>query len=218
MKPELISFKLCPFVQRLVILLNEKQVEFDVTYIDLADPPAWFKEISPQGKVPLLRVGDTVLFESAVIMEYLDETHPPSLHPSDPLQKALNRAWVEYASQLFFTQFRMTNSPDEAAFDKERTELKAGLSRLEAQVKGPFFNGEAFALIDAAYAPLFMRARLLEQWHPLGLLEGCGKLQAWADRLLARASVQGSVVDEFAELFRGHIGKGDGYGAKLFGA
>ena len=72
-RPELISFKLCPFVQRSVIVLLEKEAPFDITYIDLSNPPDWFKAISPMGKVPVLKVDDTVLFESAVIMEYLDE-------------------------------------------------------------------------------------------------------------------------------------------------
>ena len=52
---ELISFKICPFVQRSVIALKEKQVDFKVTYIDLANPPEWFSEVSPLGKVPVLK-------------------------------------------------------------------------------------------------------------------------------------------------------------------
>ncbi|MBT7766569.1 MAG: glutathione S-transferase family protein, partial [Bdellovibrionales bacterium] len=53
---ELISFKLCPFVQRAVIVLKEHQLDYDINYINLADPPSWFREISPTGKVPLLKV------------------------------------------------------------------------------------------------------------------------------------------------------------------
>lgn len=64
---ELISFKTCPFVQRSVITLKEKGIDFKTTYIDLAEKPAWFLAISPLGKVPVLKIGDEVLFESAVI-------------------------------------------------------------------------------------------------------------------------------------------------------
>ncbi len=77
---QLISFVLCPFVQRSVITLKEKQVPFDITYVDLQNLPDWFNAISPMGKVPVLRVDEKrVLFESAVINEYLDETNPPPL-------------------------------------------------------------------------------------------------------------------------------------------
>ena len=119
MKPELISFKLCPFVQRSVIVLLEKKVPFDIRYIDLSNPPDWFKAISPLGKVPLLKLGDTVLFESAVIMEYLDEVNPPSLHPSDPLRKAHHRAWIEFSSTLLVSQYQLTMiAADETALSR----------------------------------------------------------------------------------------------------
>ncbi|MDX1655109.1 MAG: glutathione S-transferase N-terminal domain-containing protein, partial [Candidatus Competibacteraceae bacterium] len=68
---QLVSFDLCPFVQRSVIALKEKGAQFEIAYIDLKDPPEWFKKLSPLGKVPLLRVGEEVLFESAAINEYL---------------------------------------------------------------------------------------------------------------------------------------------------
>lgn len=70
----LVSSKTCPFVQRAVILLLEKRVEHEVTYIDLASKPQWFLDKSPRGKVPLLMVEGATLFESQAICEYLDET------------------------------------------------------------------------------------------------------------------------------------------------
>lgn len=217
-KPELVSFKLCPFVQRSVIVMKEKGVDYDITYINLKEPPAWFKEISPLGKVPLLKVGDTVLFESAVIMEYLDEVNPPSLHPSDPLQKAQNRAWNEFASTLLESQFRMViGAKDEEGCDAAEQELKSKLTLLEPMIQGTFFNGETFSLTDAAYAPFFKRLNLLEQWHPMGLLADLPKVTAWSNNLLERATVKDSVVEGFDELYRGFIGGMGGFGAKRFG-
>ncbi|WP_303906985.1 glutathione S-transferase family protein [Thiohalomonas denitrificans] len=216
MKPQLISFKLCPFVQRSVILLKEKGVDYDITYIDLNSPPGWFKEISPLGKVPVLRVGEQSIFESTVIMEYLDEVNPPSLHPSDPLRKALNRAWMEFGSELFMGQFQMIRAPDAESFEQKLKALKDNLAKLETHIAGPFFNGDHFNLIDAAYAPLFMRAQLLETWHPLRLLKGLPKVEAWSQRLLDRDTVKESVIDNFSELFRLHIANSEGYGAELF--
>jgi len=217
-KPELVSFKLCPFVQRSVIVMKEKNVDYDITYINLMAPPAWFKVISPLGKVPLLKVGDTVLFESAVIMEYLDEVNPPSLHPTDPLQKAQNKAWNEFASTLLETQFRMViGAKDEESCDAAEKELKSKLALLEPMIQGDYFNGDEFALTDAAYAPFFMRLNLLEQWHPMGLIDELPKVKAWSNNLLQRATVKESVVEGFAELYRGFISGKDGFGAKRFG-
>ena len=80
---KLVSHHLCPYVQRAVITLAEKGVAHERVYVDLADKPQWFRAISPLGKVPLLVVGDDVLFESAVICEYLDDTVGPRLHPEE---------------------------------------------------------------------------------------------------------------------------------------
>ena len=93
-KFELVSFDICPYVQRSVITLKHKKIDFKLTFIDLEKPPEWFNKISPLGKVPLLLVRNsesekpTVLFESAPINEYLDEVTPDSINSKDPIQKA----------------------------------------------------------------------------------------------------------------------------------
>lgn len=218
MKPHLVSFVLCPFVQRSAILLHEKGVEFETTYIDLDHPPDWFTRISPFGKVPLLRVGEEVLFESAVIMEYLDEITPPSLHPADPLRKAHNRAWFEFASEMFLSQYQMMIAREEAEFTGQLEQLKQKLARLEGQVRGEYFNGPRFNLVDAAFAPFFLRNRLLEGWHGLGLLEGLPRIRGWEAALMGRDSLSRSVVEEFPERLRDYIGRSGGHAAGLFAA
>lgn len=201
---QLISFVICPYVQRSVITLKEKQVPFEITYIDLDHPPEWFPAISPMGKVPVLRVDrERVLFESAVINEYLDETNPPLLHPQDPWRRAHNRAWIEFGSNLIGRQYRMLTAPGKRKFTRERDELLAELRHLEAQLsEGPFFNGVVFSLADAAYAPLFMRLEIIERLYPQRLFEPTPKVRAWSDALLARPSVRESVVTNFEALFR----------------
>lgn len=216
MKPNLISFDLCPFVQRSVITLLEKDVEFDITYIDLAEPPQWFLEISPFGKVPVLRVGDTTLFESAVINEYLDEVNPPSMHPVDPLEKALNKAWIEFASEMLGAQYRYCVAATEEDFSAGLKDMKQLVSQLEQRLeKTPFFNGEEFSLIDAAFAPFFTRAAILEGNKDNGLYNGADKVATWADTLVERESVKKSVIPNFADKFIGYIKNADTYASTV---
>ncbi len=210
MKLELVSFKLCPFVQRSVITLLEKGHDFQISYINLDDPPQWFKDISPLCKVPVLKVGEEVLFESAVINEYIDEITQPSLHPQNPLMKAKNRAWIEFGSELLMTQFRFVMSQDKDSYETNLKELKEKLQRLENTLSGgTFFNGEQFSLVDTAYAPLFMRLELLKQWANLDF--NLPKIQRWSAALLAKESVQKSVVDEFANLFQMRLKAANSY-------
>ncbi|WFE68280.1 glutathione S-transferase family protein [Thiomicrospira sp. R3] len=206
---ELISFKLCPYVQRAVITLKHKQVDFKITYIDLQNPPVWFKEISPLGKVPVLKVNDAeILFESSVIQEYIDEITPPSLHPIDPFVKAKNRAWIAFGGELMGMQglHGIIHEKDPAKCEKIIDSIKDLLTRLEAVHSGQaFFNGEVFCLIDAAYAPMLMRFGLLKQHCDLDLLEGLPKMQAWQQTLLAKPCVKESVVAQLPQMYRSVI-------------
>lgn len=209
---ELISFKVCPFVQRSAILLNEKGVDYTLTHINPQDTPDWFKEISPMGKVPVLKVGDTPVFESAVIAEYLDEVYAPALHPADPLQKAHHRAWMEFCSELIMRQFKMNTAKDEEAFNAARESLQQGLQLVAAQLADdtPYFSGADFHVVDAVYAPLFMRLNLAKQFFGLDLEMG-ERLQAWSDALLAKTSVKTSVVEDFDQVFKGFLTMQGGY-------
>ncbi|MBT8437426.1 MAG: glutathione S-transferase family protein, partial [Gammaproteobacteria bacterium] len=156
MSLQLISFKTCPFVQRAVITLKHKNIDFDISYIDLADPPDWFLEISPLEKVPVLKVDDEILFESAVINEYLDEITGGDLQPKEPLARAKNRAWIEFASNMLGNLYMMKMSKDEENYKKYRHRLVSQLERVEKRLgDGPWFNGAEFSLADTAFAPFF---------------------------------------------------------------
>lgn len=211
-KLELVSFKVCPFVQRSVIALNAKGIVYTLTHINPHEPPDWFKAISPLGKVPVLLVDGTPLFESAVILEYVDEVYPPALHPADPLEKARHRAWIEFCSELLGRQFRMLTAKDAAGFDEARESLQQGLQRLDTVLAAdaPYFSGADFHLVDCVYAPLFMRLALLKQHYALELSLSA-RMQAWSDALLALEAVKTSVVDDFETVFANFLKGNDGY-------
>ncbi len=211
-RPELISFKLCPYVHRSVIMLTEKGVEFDTTYVDLSNKPAWFLKLSPLGKVPVLRVGDAVLFESAIINEYLDETQPPALHPRDPLRRAHNRAWIEFGDKLLKSRYGLMTAADKAGFDTRKDQLMTDMSRLEGQLgEGPYFNGAGFSLVDAAYAPLLIRLAVMEDMCGLGLFDAAPRVKAWHRALMDYPAVKASLFSGFMEELAAYIRGCNGY-------
>ena len=200
-KPKLVSFKICPFVQRSIILLKEKNIDFDIAYINLDEPPEWFLALSPTGKVPILEVDGKVLFESAIISEYLDEVNPPSLHPADPLEKAQNRAWMEFTSPLYMAFFKLMMTKTKEAGAEVILDTNKQLATLDKiKVNAPWFNGDDFSMVDISVAPLFMRLAFLKKHYNLDLLDGRENLQAWSDKLLAHESVIDSVVDDFEDI------------------
>lgn len=100
---QLVTHVLCPYVQRSIITLEEKRIAYTRIDIDLSNKPAWFKQKSPMGRVPILLVDESrTLFESAVICEYLDEVTAGSLHPTDSLESlspGLDRVWLRYTAK-----------------------------------------------------------------------------------------------------------------------
>ena len=222
MSLELISFKLCPFVQRAIITLNYKNVDHTVTFIDLADPPDWFVEISPLQKVPVLKVDGEVLFESAVINEYLDEITGGELQPKTPLARAKNRAWIEFASTMLGNSYMMKYAKEQADYEKYRAELVGQLHRVEQVLgDGPWFNGEQFSLADTAFAPLFTHSAVgavADGYVSAVDAEAMPKVTAWSQRLLALPAVKNSVVDEFESLYLSALEKRESYGWQRFAA
>jgi glutathione S-transferase len=198
----LVSHHLCPYVQRAVIALTEKGVAHERTYIDLADKPAWFRELSPLGKVPLLVVnGETALFESAVICEYLEETEPGRrLHPADPVARARHRAWIEFASATLNDIWGFYTAPNAAAFEKKQSDLAGKFQWLEKALgDGPYFAGSAFSLVDAAFGPVFRYFDVFERHLVLDLFETTPKLRAWRGALAVRPSVRDAVSPDYAD-------------------
>ncbi len=198
-----LSHQLCPYVQRAVIALTEKAVAHERTYIDLAAKPDWFAALSPLGKVPLLLVDEaTALFESAVICEFLEETAPGvRLHPDDPVERARHRAWIEFASATLGSIAGFYAAPDMATFEGKRADLAAKMAWLEGALgAGPYFAGERFSLVDAAFGPVFRYFDTFEAaLPPLGVFDAVPRVCAWRAALAMRPSVRSAVAVDYPE-------------------
>ncbi|MFA5966877.1 MAG: glutathione S-transferase family protein [Sphingomonas sp.] len=194
----LVSHPLCPYVQRAVIVMTEKQVAFERIDIDLADKPAWFLALSPTGKTPLLTVGaEHALFESAAIVEYLDETCGSPLMPADPVERAKTRAWIEFASGTLADIAGLYAAPNEPAFANKRAALDRRFGQIDAALSAPWFAGERFGLVDAAFAPVFRYLDAFERLAGLSLADGLARLEAWRLALAGRPSVRVAVAPDY---------------------
>jgi glutathione S-transferase len=199
-KLKLISHKLCPYVQRAVIALSEKGVPFERIDIDLANKPDWFLKVSPLGKTPVLLVGDTAIFESAVILEYLEDTQAPALHPANPLARAEHRAWIEFGSAVLNDIAGLYAAADAAIFSAKVAALRTKFSRAEDRLKGPWFDGERFSLVDAVFGPVFRYFDAFDRTGDFGILSGLPKVAAWRRALASRGTVQTAVAPEYPAL------------------
>ena len=202
----LVSHKLCPYVQRARIVLAEKAIPHKVEFIDLANKPDWFLKISPLGKVPVLCVDGRPLFESAVIAEYLDEITPGSLHPGDAFEKARNRSWIEFASATLASIATFYRAVDAAALAAASTTLRSRFETLEDEIgDGPWFNGEKFSIVDAAFGPVFRYFEVIDEYGEFEFFAGLKRVNAWRSSLADRPSVRGAVISDYHERLRKFI-------------
>jgi glutathione S-transferase len=207
----LCSFKTCPWVQRAAIVLRAKKIDYDITYIDRNDRPAWFLAMSPHAKVPVLQIdGKDSLFESSAIAEYLDETAQPRLHPEDPLARARNRAWTDYVPDFAASVSDAAYSDAEQEYAAKAAKIAGPFGKLEEALSrgghsGPYFNGPKFSLVDAAYAPFLQRYTYMDRLKPIGVIEKFPRLSAWRDALVNHPAVKASTVPNFEAVWQDNL-------------
>jgi len=193
---ELISSSTCPFAQRSRMVLLTKGAEFKFTEISLDNKPDWFLDISPYAKVPVLRHRDSVLYESSVINEYLDEVLPgPALLPKDPAKRALARIWIAFANDRMVPHvYKIMLRQDEAGQHAHGERLKEAVLLMEQGLRklssGPFWFGEEPNLVDFTFFPHVQRFRVLEHYRGFTLPDACERLRLWIKVMNALPAVQ----------------------------
>jgi glutathione S-transferase len=214
----LYSATFCPFAHRTRLTLAEKGLEPRLIEIDLWDKPHWFNALSPHGKVPLLKVGEDFLWESAVIDEYLEERFPrPALLPGDLLGRARARAWIRFAdTRLYEHSRRLLYARRADEQNAAREAITADLQFMEddgfarATAQGPYWLGARYSLVDITFLPWFERRVVLEKFRGFVWPESCQRLLNWYSHVaqLGGVRLQSRSVDfylhHYGALVRAH--------------
>jgi len=201
---KVVSFTICPFVQRVTAALEAKQIPYEVEYISLKEKPQWFLDISPNGQVPvLLTESGTALFESDAIIEFIDDEYG-SLGQASNEQRALERAWSYLGSKHYLAQCGAMSSKDKATFEQRSDKLRQAFERIEQQLStdSVFFNANSVGKVDIAWLPLLHRADIIKQHSCYDFFAGFPKLQAWQRALLDTGLAAKSVSAEFEAKFK----------------
>lgn len=201
---KVVSFKICPFVQRVTALLEAKNLPYEIEYIQLKDKPQWFLDISPNGQVPVLITESGIaLFESDAIVEYLEEVTAPLETHVSPEQRAIDRAWSYQGSKHYLAQCSTMRSADQPTLQQRLANLKKAFAKAEQQLVGPFFKGDQLSNVDIAWLPLLHRAHIIKQHTCFDMLEALPKVQTWQQQLMETGLAEKSVADDFEEAFTG---------------
>jgi len=175
------------------MVLHEKGIDFEVNEVDLSNKSEEFLRVSPYGKVPVLSVNGTSLYESNIVNEYLDEVYSsPRLMPESPEERASVRSWMAFADDYFFPSiFGVRMVPQrgysEEQIQEERERLDDALSRLEHQLESRQYLVGECTLADIAHAGNFGRLRGLAESGDVPLHK-YPNVTAWMERVESRES------------------------------
>ena len=198
---ELFSFEACPFAQRTRMMMIEKGIKHTLTEVDLYNKPDWWKELSPHGKVPLIRHNGGIVYESRIINEYLEEVFPePALLPRDPMGRATARIWIDFCDTYLLPVMHklIGDRRDEEKQVENRKKLAEKFLFLETEGlrkmgDGPFMMGSDLTLVDLQFMPFMERFPCYEELWGAAIPEECTALRRWMDTMRNRESHQSTV-------------------------
>jgi glutathione S-transferase len=188
----------CPFSQKVRVVLEEKELEFERKLVDLRrneQRAAEFLKLNPYGKVPVLADEDVVIYDSTIINEYLDEEYPnPTLMPEDSAGRARVRMLEDLADNLFIPRVDIVlaefhkpeGERDAEKIKKFQGEILQLLKRLEPLLAEKEYLVGDFSLADIAFVP---RVVILSQLG-VELDAGLQNVSVWINRLRERPSVR----------------------------
>lgn len=189
------------YSHRVRMVLAEKGVTVDIIDVDPSNKPEDLQELNPYGSLPTLLDRDLVLYESTVIMEYLDERFPhPPLLPVYPVARALSRLWTHRIQNDWCAHLDvlLAGKGREAALTKARKGLRESLLAVSPIfAEKPFFMSDEFTIVDCVVAPVLWRLDMLgidlpdKQARPL---------KKYAERLFDRDGFQASLTEEEQEM------------------
>lgn len=188
----------CPYCHLARIVLAEKDITFESIEVDIDTPPEDLSELNPYNTVPTLIDRDLVLYDSRVIIEYLDERFPhPPLMPVDPVSRAKTRLALHRVEKDWYPLMRDILHKGEKTAAKSRKVLRESIIASNELFKVlPFFLSEEYSLVDATIAPLLWRLPVLG----IELPAEAKAVSDYAERIFNREAFQLSLTEAEVEM------------------
>ncbi len=190
----LFSHPTCPHSHRTRLVLCEKSINVDIVNVEGPTLPEDLLDLNPYNSVPTLVDRDLVLYDSRVIIEYLDERFPhPPLMPVDPVTRAQFRLALFRIEQDWYSLVDDVQGSDRKAANRARKILQESiLASADVFKAKPYFLSDEFSLVDCSIAPILWRL----DHYGIELPEGQSRaIKDYGERIFARPSFQASLTE-----------------------
>lgn len=197
----LFSDPTCPYCHRVRMVIAEKRINIDILDVDAQSPPDELMDSNPYGTVPTLVDRDLRLYESLIVMEYLDERFPhPPLLPVDPVGRANARLFIHRVDVDWYQRMRSIRTGDAGESKAARKGLVESLVAVAPIfAANRFFMSDEFSLVDCCVAPLLWRLPVLE----LELPAAASPVTEYAARIFEWPSFRASLTEAEREMVTG---------------
>ncbi|PNS21501.1 hypothetical protein CAC42_1280 [Sphaceloma murrayae] len=204
----------CPFVHRVWISLELKQLDYQYVEVDVYRKPQLLLDVNPRGLVPALRHGDWGCYESTVLMEYLEDLgEGEPLLPKDPKLRALSRLWSDHINRHIIPNFyRYLQAQSQKDQIDHGEEFKTQIGKLvdAADEDGPFFLGSSMSFVDVQFAPWIVRMRrVLKPYRGWSDPEPGSRWAKWVDAIENHEAVKATTSDDqlYLDSYERYAGK-----------
>ncbi|KAK9887042.1 hypothetical protein WA026_019967 [Henosepilachna vigintioctopunctata] len=161
----LYSFELCPYAERVRLVLQFKNLKYEAVNINLNKKPEWFLTINPAGKVPALDTGNEIITESLVIVKYLEEKYPtPALYPAEPEDLKKTDALISKIEIVTSVFYKCLMKPEDKTPEEWVKEFLTAIEPFETELRGKrttYFAGENPGIVDFMLWPWAEKAKAL---------------------------------------------------------
>ncbi|CAF1911494.1 hypothetical protein HID58_047464 [Brassica napus] len=175
----------CPFSQRVLLTLEEKKLPYKIHLVNVSDKPQWFLDISPEGKVPVMKLDGKWVADSDVIVGILEEKYPEPSLKTPP-------EFASVGSKIFgsFVTFLTSKDPSDGSDKALVNELEALENHLKTR-PGPFVAGEKLTAVDLSLAPkLYHLEMALGHYKKWSVPESLTNFRSYANALFSRESFE----------------------------
>ena len=181
------------YSHRVRIVLAEKDIACEIREFDIEEAPDDILSVSPYHKLPILVDRDLALYDTSVMMEYLDERFPhPPLMPVDPVVRAKTRMVLHYIERDLYGLLNDIGSSGEKKSSQAKAQFKSNLmSAMDFFQSKKYFLGEDFSLIDCSMAPLLWRL----PFYNITLPKNAKPLISYSEKIFDRKSFQENLSD-----------------------
>jgi len=191
--------------------LEEKGIPYQYKEVNPYKREKHFLDINPKALVPAIEYQGKALYESLVLCEFLEDAYPehkPYLLPKDPFTRAYVRIWIDYVQKSIVTgQMRLVQAQGAENQKTALEEYVKALNGFTEKIKGPYFLGDEFSLVDVAVAPWIVRDYILVENRGFTREAAGEKWKAYAEKVEKRPSIlnTSSLKEHFGDIYRRYL-------------